>query len=72
MVYFTFQVEASASRPVGGAAADVLKERGAAAGQAAVSVPQRGPRVLVRSGLPADQPAQHHLGGAEEDCVGGA
>lgn len=72
MVYFTFQVEASASRPVRGAAAGVLKERGAAARQAAVSVPQRGPRVLVRSGLPADQPAQHHLGGAEEDCVGGA
>lgn len=67
-----FQVKAAAPQPIGGAAAGVFKERGAAVGQAAMSVSQRGSRLLVRSGLPADQPAHRHLGGAEEDCVGGA
>lgn len=67
-----FQVKAAAPRPVGGAVADVFKERGAAAGQAAVPVSQRGSGPLVRPGLPADQPAHHHLGGAEEDRLGGA
>lgn len=70
--YFTCQVKAPASQPVRGAAAGVFKERGAAAGQAAVSVPQLVPGLLVRSELTADQPAQRHLGGAEEDCLGGA
>lgn len=72
IILLHFQVKASAPRPVGGAAAGVFDERGAAAGQAAVSVSQRGSRLLVWPGLPADQPAHHNLGGAEEDRLGGA
>lgn len=66
------QVQAAAPRPVGGAAAGLLPERGAAAGQAAVPVPQHGARLLVRSGLPADPTTHRRVGGAEEDRVGGA
>lgn len=66
------QVKAAPSRPVGGAAAEVFAERGAPAGQAALSVPQSGSRLLVCPDITGDQPAHHHLGGAEEDRVAGA
>lgn len=67
-----FQVKAAAPGPVGGAAAGVFEERGAAAGQAAVPVSERGSGLLVWPGLPADQPTHHHLEGAEEDRLGRA
>lgn len=66
------QVQAAAPWPVRGAAAGLFPKRGATAGQAAVPLPRRGSRLLVRPGLPADPSAHRHLGGAEEDRVGGA
>lgn len=66
------QVKAAAPRPVGRAAAGVFEERGAAAGQAAMPVPQRVSGLVVRPGVAADLSAQRHLGGAEEGGVGGA
>lgn len=72
MIVSSFQVKAAAPQPEGGAAAGVFEERGASFGQAAVSVSQRGSRLLVWPELPADQSAHHHLGGTEEDRLGGA
>lgn len=71
-LWLRLQVEAAARQQLGGAAAGVFEERGAAAGQAALLVPQHGSGLLVRPHVSADHPEDPHLGGAEEGRVAGA